>query len=356
MTSHGEQLCDDLRHLHAFVAAQQKNLPSDGFGKMLASQASQFAQRLLGARGALSGGEGVALSDVISEGPWSESQKQVLASALNTAMESMADTKKCRRPNQRLEGISKYLTESELKLLAGDAHPGTKLTAVADRCVFIGLHLPTEQTCQGVVATMIEAGVPAPTAPAKFDLLREFKKLLKTKTKHQPPCGTHLVQYPASPHDLPSELFSAAYEEEGPNQRSDTLGVSTHGIPLRKTSKLVRGDSATSKSGIPQGFDGSPQQVMAFMMRSMMEVCRSAGMDASTGSGGFQELPGLVFANRKKQIALSNREQTLSLDNDPSSASATKEQEMCLETWPCSARPVDELNDLNSRAPCSYML
>ena len=63
-----------------------------------------------------------------------------------------------------------------------------------------------------------------------------------------------------------------------------------------------------------------------------------------------------MFANRKKQIALSNREQTLSLHNDPSSASATKEQEMCLETWPSSARPVDELNDLNSRAPCSYML
>ena len=117
-------------------------------------------------RGHLSPRDGVALSDAISEGPWSESQKQVLALALKTAMESMADMKKRRR--------TKYLTESELVLLAGDAHPGTKLTALADRCVFIGLHLPTEQTCQGVVATLLEAGVPAPTASAKFDLLREF--------------------------------------------------------------------------------------------------------------------------------------------------------------------------------------
>ena len=87
-----------------------------------------------------------------------------------------------RKPNQVLLHFGAYLTPSEVQLLQGDGNVAIKLEALVTRCLMIGLTNPSEQTIGHVIALGKQHGIVC-TQTESFDLVQEFKRLLKNKRK-----------------------------------------------------------------------------------------------------------------------------------------------------------------------------
>lgn len=74
------------------------------------------------------------------------------------------------------------------------------------------------------VAYDLSGGVVAASPNAQYNLLKEFKSQLKAKIKHQPKSSVRLEHFPASPDDLPDELWKQAYGES-PEEDDKPMGA-----------------------------------------------------------------------------------------------------------------------------------
>ena len=88
-----------------------------------------------------------SLSEQIGNGPWSPEQKEFLAQGLASAMTHNEAGGSKRRPNQTMKSFVKFLTDSDLDALSdSELHPIQKVKRIVDRCLALGLHLPSEST------------------------------------------------------------------------------------------------------------------------------------------------------------------------------------------------------------------
>ena len=115
-----------------------------------------------------------------------------------------------RKPTQSLFHFGAFLTPTEVQLLAGGGNMCVKLEAMATRCLLVGLTNPSEQTVGHVIATGKHHGIVC-TQGESFDLVQEFKRLLKNKRRSAPSFTVHLQCYPSDPRQLPTEIFNFAY-------------------------------------------------------------------------------------------------------------------------------------------------
>lgn len=98
-----------------------------------------------------------SLSEQIGNGPWSPEQKEFLAQGLASAMTHNEAGGSKRRPNQTMKSFVKFLTDSDLDALSdSELHPIQKVKRVVDRCLALGLHLPSESTIKHIVKTAMD--------------------------------------------------------------------------------------------------------------------------------------------------------------------------------------------------------
>ena len=284
----GEQLLHDMKALDELLGAQQKIASKSSFETMLTNQFRFMMAKLDHVAGQVSIGEAAAISNALATSLWTVQQREALAEKVSSCT-TLGSNKKGRRPLQ-----------------TSDAHSMVKMEGVVTRCMALGLHLPSEPTVAGIVATMIDCGIPAESDQAKWDLLKAFKSSLEAKVKHAPQCLQHIEKYPASPGELPPCIYKTCYEEEGPDANASlSLGMSSSDIPKRKTNIKVR----TTVPGV-----ASTQNDM---LMQMLHILMSRAGGSSSGSRfDVQNLQN--FGNKRKQRALGDLPAT-----QPSSQAAT---------------------------------
>lgn len=98
-----------------------------------------------------------SLSEQIGKGPWSTEQKESLAQGLAGAMTHSEACGSKRRPNQTMKSFVKFLTDNDLDALAdSELHPVQKVKRIVERCLVLGLHLPSESTSKHIVKTAMD--------------------------------------------------------------------------------------------------------------------------------------------------------------------------------------------------------
>ena len=298
MASTASKLKADLQHMHTYLHTQQRVVHEETFSAMQAAQACNFARRFEVASGQLSLADASDLSAVLQAGPWSQAQKQQLASCLDKAVEAEGAGRRARRPSQTIKGFAVYLTESDLEALKNpNNHACLKIQVAVDRCFAIGLHLPSEPAAAHIVATLHDLGLLARDGPTQLRYVQEFKTQLRAKIKHAPQSAVHLIQYPASPEELPQPLWAASYANEGPNKQGGNAGLLPGNFPARKSNRACKNKAGSA---------GEEQQGMSDFMQRMcttfMEAFAGGMSGASPASCGLNGLQ--VFQQQKKNKAL----------------------------------------------------
>ena len=206
-----------------------------------------------------------------------------------------------RKPNQVLLHFGAYLTPSEVQLLQGDGNVAIKLEALVTRCLMIGLTNPSEQTIGHVIALGKQHGI-ACTQTESFDLVQEFKRLLKNKRKSAPSFTVHLQYYPGDPMQLPTEILNSAYTTEQPLPLQQVVHVplasAQSQVVLRRSSKAVRDTLPARQASVAANMFGTPDAARTmFAMMQMLTGNPSAGMQQGSGQcSGLQNLQ--IFGTR----------------------------------------------------------
>ena len=106
------------------------------------------------------------LIEVISSGPWAASHKSGLADAINGRLlelmspsESHLTTGK-RRVNQSMTSFHNYLSQSDVDVLTSGTNDVHKLQVVVDRCMKLGLDIPSERTTQHIMSVFMGLAKP----------------------------------------------------------------------------------------------------------------------------------------------------------------------------------------------------
>ena len=92
----------------------------------------------------------------LSQGPWSETQKNLLGTALADAVSAVPSTKKARRPMQELMAFRSYLTGDDLRVMGSDVGAMVKVGLAVERCAALGLHLPNTGTLKHIIASLCD--------------------------------------------------------------------------------------------------------------------------------------------------------------------------------------------------------
>ena len=129
---------------------------------------------------------------------------------------------------------------------------------------------------------LASGGLAAEDPSKKFQVLQEFKAILKRKVKAAEVSAVHLEIYPEDPDDLPEALRLQGYVNgEKPSKEGNDLGLATKGYSCRKTNTLVRASSSTSLATCTDANGQATllQQQMK-MMQQMWATWNHGQMDA----------------------------------------------------------------------------
>lgn len=142
----------------------------------------------------------------------------------------------------------------------------SKIHVAVERCVAIGLDLPTEPTSGHIVAVVLSIAQANVDPRASFGFVLDFKKRLKLAFKHGQG-ETSITDYPADPKHLPESRRVHAYGSEMPNPDAN-LQLPHSSIPLRRSSTTVRSTAATSLA-LPAAPDQT--SMLGMMMMNFMQ-------------------------------------------------------------------------------------
>ena len=221
---------------------KQKDLLGDGFQ---AVAMSQFNTALLGIRNAsVTLQESGQLCDVISRGPWTDSQKRALGEAVQESLQQTSNkmnlNKAGKRSNQELSNFYGYLSQHEKAVLCGESSLQSRLNLAADVCCRLELLLPSEKSVGHVISTirtLCNRGLGG--ADDFLAAVTELKRMLKVHLKRTG-IQTYLQKYPDDPRNLPEGLKHKFVEAEG----GELAISSVSSGPLRTSNKAVRGGAA----------------------------------------------------------------------------------------------------------------
>ena len=158
----GSQMLSDLHGVQGFLQ-QQKRLISDAatFDKMIDNQVKVWMNRLRSCK--ITAIEATQLSEALASGPWKPDQLETFGKVLCEQMEDHVESmgsKGNKRPSQVIKAFAAYFTTSDMEILADSKkHNNTKLELLADKCVHMGLHLPTEKTATHIVKSAVDCSL-----------------------------------------------------------------------------------------------------------------------------------------------------------------------------------------------------
>ena len=110
--------------------------------------------------------------------------------------------------------------------------------------VYLGLHLPTEQTSGHILQTAAACGLQLQVGKQSVEMLGSMKKMLKSKVKKlkaQDGAGQlqkieHVVKYPSEPS---ASMIESLYDQDDKPEKLDgQVCQSLEALPLKKSSKL----------------------------------------------------------------------------------------------------------------------
>lgn len=243
-----EKLINEIRSVKRFVNARSSHASCD-----LSQLEKSFADQLLKLVGKASLGPGevaAVMEELCKENPYGTHATQIiealdkhmLSAECEEAHESESSTK------QMLKNWWMFLIAFEWAILMDPQKSmHTKMATCVHRARLLGIWNPDEQAVKWLLALIYKchyAELPPPKQRLKQ--VNELKELFVSEQGSQHmaiPAG--LRTYPGNARELPGSLYNAAYsEDQPPEDRSDAMtglaGIA-NAIPLRKTSKLLKG-------------------------------------------------------------------------------------------------------------------
>jgi hypothetical protein len=288
MSSHALLICADLSNAGEFIAAQQALVGETGAASLVSGQCESFCRRVT-MLPSLDAIDATKLCRVIEGGPWSGDQKTQLAGMVGARMMQTAPQKGVRRKNQSCMTFERYLSTADVEIIVSAENTlQTKLHCIVDRCIRIGLDLPSEATCGHIIGILVAAGAPELRAQTSktHECLTDFKKLLKRKFKGA--AGEVAVTvFPNTPSELPEVRFASAYgsDAEAPcAQGSLDLAAAPRTMALRRSSAQLR--PTFSEASMPANLQQpAMEQQMAPLMAMMAQMVQMVQMARGSSSG-----------------------------------------------------------------------
>ena len=200
------ELLQSLKEVQAYLTSQKMVLKKAGsLAACMDQQCTAWEAKLKTAK--ITASDAEDLLQVLAKGPWTESQAELIGTAINQAVLGTTN-KGAKRPPQTVKNFQAYLTKRDMDVLSSTPTPmAAKIEQLASRCVQLGLMWPNEPSIRHIVAVAIGAGLQAGdgTPAAIFEVMKEFKRVLRNmRSKVAKSEDIYLVEYPKAPQDLPS--------------------------------------------------------------------------------------------------------------------------------------------------------
>ena len=288
-----EQLAlEDLGKVHRLVETQGQLMTKDAVDQL----ATVWERKINGLN--LSADMAFKFVEQLKQGPWSDQQKKGLITAINSSVLKNTTSSPNRRKLQDIPNFSPFLSKNDLEVLANANVPlQNKIDQVVCRMVRLGMHCPSEPSVGRIVVVMMKLGVVTGKNDGNdtWALVKEVKRLLKCKINGLPKDQEHIVQYPATPAELPEWLQKRAYDEQdGPVESALSLfDLSDAKVALRSNSKLLPKNQQPS-SVVPHQSSSSSTGVdvsnpMAMMQMQMMSFWQNMAnmMNPETQTSNF---------------------------------------------------------------------
>ena len=136
------ELLQSLKEVQAYLTSQKMVLKKAGsLAACMDQQCTAWEAKLKTAK--ITASDAEDLLQVLAKGPWTESQAELIGTAINQAVLGTTN-KGAKRPPQTVKNFQAYLTKRDMDVLSSTPTPmATKVDQVASRCVQIGLMWPT---------------------------------------------------------------------------------------------------------------------------------------------------------------------------------------------------------------------
>ena len=287
------ELLQSLKEVQAYLTSQKKVLKKAGsLAACMDQQATAWEAKLKTAK--ITASDAEDLLQVLAKGPWTESQAELIGTAINQAVlgNIAKGAKPGKRPPQTMTTFQSYLTKRDMDVLSSTPTPmAAKIEQLASRCVQLGLMWPNEPSIRHIVAVAIGAGLQAGdgTPAAIFEVMKEFKRVLRNmRSKVAKSEDIYLVEYPKAPQDLAKLM--ATYAEGDPPvpsfEPSEQLGLCQISAKIS-----LRGNNKMLENGTPSSSQSSQAQSALGGLAALVPALQAAA------APGASENPLLALAN-----------------------------------------------------------
>ena len=296
-------LLDEVKHIHDFITAQSSVLGGDA--GIMNGQAHSLIDKVKKLQ-CVDHQLATSLTQLIGCGPWSKEHKESILTVIAAKVGSVTtQVKACsgrRRANQVLNCIQNYCTIADLDVLKGSSTDMIKLTTLVERCLSIGLDIPTERTVQHLVSFLWHHCRPGSSDVSQaYPLSLEFKRILKMRAKTYQFELDRLTAFPDSADDLPQAVLAVAYPDGQLPSKSSidsaSMVVASAAVPCRKSSKLVRSapyQPPTQMALLPTSSNNrgmQPDQMQMYMQGMMNAIMFMQPSAQGQQLPGFRLIP-----------------------------------------------------------------
>eukprot|EP00435_Cladocopium_sp_Y103_P031794 s4057_g8.t1 len=236
--------------------------------------------------------DAAALTETVQSSILQDGNKESLIRAISNTL--CKDYSKGNQPRQKmLLGFLNYLTPEDRKELEDQQqHPFARAPCAVKRCMKIGLLYPCEKSYGHMVATLVEVFHMAETSDDANNLLKEYKRLIKSfRPDHQ----ASVPEFPADPRSLPAGVLEQAYDGQGASALLPCV-MANHrpGKWMRGTSKELSMGSRSASSKKPNDLMGMMQNFQKMHQYMMMQM-------QGPGDDQEQSLSNLVVFPKKRK-------------------------------------------------------
>lgn len=208
----------------------------------------------------------------VQGGPWTESQKSLMNTALGNALQNRGH-KTTSRTQQKCHHLENFFLQRQVNYLRDkSASIDAKVAAMSNWLWLLGITCPSEQILKRAIAIlMLESGDEIQPAQAKKLMLKlRFSIKAKDQAKKRP--VPFISVYPDTAAKLPNALLKFAFGEDMPiTLEVPGLDFKTHNLGYRKTHTSLNAEQPkTLQLGSASSQD--PNTCMQAMANAMQQM------------------------------------------------------------------------------------
>ena len=237
----------EMRNVITFAQARQGLPTAEDADANLRNSFVNALRVQINALPALAPADAAPLNEVLKDSPYGVEGTAKIVEALDAKLHQAQSPsgKKAKKPapqhTQLLKCPWNFPVQAEWDIILNRKKSlRLKMTTLVDRLNLVGCTHPCEQTLKWVLAVALMAHyfeMPSPKIIALW--LDELKEIVASERK--PSYHTQIIEFPISPHDLPTDLYERAYATSPPvtMEFEGIMSFAETSIPLRKNSKLL---------------------------------------------------------------------------------------------------------------------